>query len=790
MAWVVTAIVVGVGTGIYIDNEKDKKKKAEEQRKKNLANAISEKETEYQGLADTYNQKVGSFNTALSGFGSQLDDYADFFDDLDITNVGNIYNTTKNQLNTLEDNLQGLSFDATKPNFSSTIYTDYGTGTINNLPTLGSAKTGTLDNYLNQVNALQRELKNVYGARQDELGRIADFQDDINKEKDDFAKTIGRYDISDFDMFNAFEDELDDYRASIGKFDSPLSTNFTFDDSDIRESLKGLRDDYAAEQKRIEDFGSTLTGYYDDYEDTLGGYNISNITGMDTLSDNIDDRIDDIRDFDSLLDFDFSGQLRGLTGLEDQLDALYGARDDELDRISEAEKTAYQKLRGYGRDIGRFDISDIDSMDDYTDYLEDAKYNLDNFESLLDFDFSDALDEYNTAQAALSQLYTDRKNEQDRISEFEKALLATTGGFSDNLSGYNIANIDEMNALQDLIDSEYDNVSDFDSLLDFDFSDELKKLDRVSGDLTDLYGAREDELDRISDAEKDALMKAKALDRSVNYADIYSLDDLDDLQGDIDTLSDNISGFESLLDFDFSGSNPYLEDAQSDLTGLYDDRQTALDDLMSPMSGYLDDLSGLELYDERGMENIRGDLEDIGYDLSRFTGGRVGDLNKSLESAYGDVDARLEELGRYRDDLEQKAQGLMEQVNSATYTNLDMLTDPEAAYEAQQAEIELYNAQQAMDELDAIMGRLGGERERLEADAAAVSERNQFRQDELQAALDAFGIPRFTDLEEIDPQTRQQILNYMQNFNNDDDEDDFVTNMPGTSFGDNVIRIG
>ncbi|NCW67800.1 MAG: hypothetical protein EBV86_04405, partial [Marivivens sp.] len=272
--------------------------------------------------------------------------------------------------------------------------------------------------------------------------------------------------------------------------------------------------------------------------------------------------------------------------------------------------------------------------------------------------------------------------------------------------------------------------------------------------------------------------------------DIYSLDDLDDLQGEIDTLTNNISGFESLLDFDFSGSNPFLEDAQGGLTELYDERQTALDELMSPVSGLRDDVRGLELYDERGMQDIRGDLEDIGYDLSRFSGGRVGDLNDALDSAYGDVDARLEELGRYRDDLEQKAQGLMEQVNNATYTNLDMLTDPEAAYEAQQAEIELYNAQQAMDELDAIMGRLGGERERLEADAAAVAERKKFRQDELQAALDAFGIPRFTDLDEIDPQTRQQILNYMQNFNNDDEEDEFALNMPGTSFGDNVIRIG
>ncbi|NCW67701.1 MAG: hypothetical protein EBV86_03885, partial [Marivivens sp.] len=351
MAWVVTAIIgTGIAVGVYVDNEKDKAKEEEALRKKRLSNAISEKETEYQGLADTYNASVDSFNTSLSGFGSKINDFGDLFDDLDITNVGNVYTTTKNQLNALEDSLQGLSFDATKPNFSSTIYTDYGTGTINNLPTLKSARTGRLDNYLNQVDDFQRQLKQIYGARQDELGRIDDFQRDINKESKDFTRTLGRYDISDYEMFDAFEDELDNFLADIDDFDSPLSTNFQFDDSNLRSGLKELRDNYDAEQKRIKDFGTQLTGYYDDYEDLLSGYNISNITGMDALNKNIDSRIDEVRDFESLLDFDFSGQLRGLNNLDTELDNLYDAREDELDRIADAEDTAYKRLRGYGRD--------------------------------------------------------------------------------------------------------------------------------------------------------------------------------------------------------------------------------------------------------------------------------------------------------------------------------------------------------------------------------------------------------------------------------------------------------
>lgn len=128
----ITALVV-VGGGVAV-NEGNKNRKAakeaaakEEQRLKNLNAAVAAKETEYQGLADTYNASVSAFNNSLSNAVSGLGGLsnsvgglgiADLYDDPNTSANENQFTNLMGQLNSIENTLGGLSFDAQRPNFS------------------------------------------------------------------------------------------------------------------------------------------------------------------------------------------------------------------------------------------------------------------------------------------------------------------------------------------------------------------------------------------------------------------------------------------------------------------------------------------------------------------------------------------------------------------------------------------------------------------------------------------------------------------------------------------------
>ena len=85
------------------------------------------------------------------------------------------------------------------------------------------------------------------------------------------------------------------------------------------------------------------------------------------------------------------------------------------------------------------------------------------------------------------------------------------------------------------------------------------------------------------------------------------------------------------------------------------------------------------------------------------------------------VDGRLAELQARRAELETQAAALAEQVRNQQFYATDDLTGSQGSFDALQAEIELFGAQQAMDELAQAEQRLQGERQRLEADAEAVA---------------------------------------------------------------------
>lgn len=812
MSWFVTAVAATITVGgiVYTSEKQAKAARAEQARQGRLNDAKVAREAEYGLTAKAYNDKVDTFNTGLSSTISGLGGYGRDVNALGIADLYDDPTTSANEnksvglfdnLNTLEGTLEGLSFDEKRPTFSNTLTTADGTIALDNLPTLGTAETGAVGNYLDDIDTLQSSIGDLRRARKAEEGRITDFQNDLNFDMSQLGRNIGRLDISQSDQLDRYEDTLSGYQNSYNNFSSDILGQvggLSYDDSAIKQSIGNLRTGRTNEQTRIDNFRDQLGGFNTSYSNALStgqlddfagsnpneALNIEDIDQLNTLQRLIDTQQDSAADFDSLLDFDFSRELRGLGATEGSIGDILRDRTTELGRIETAQNQALKNANSLNRFSSGLGIADIGSMDDLGFDIEDFRTGVNNFDSRLDYDFSPATAVADTAQTTLNDLIRDRGLEQTRISEYGDTLGGFATQYGNDLSGYNIANIEEMDALQEAIDTQQQDARRFSSELDFDFGNQLDDLSGVESDLGQLYLDRSIEQGRISDAERDYGRLSTSIDRLADTQGIYSLSGIDELQAELDELNTGINDFESLLDFDFSGTDEARGQAQTDITGLYDTRRDELDAILNPIAGISSGAAGLELYDETGMRDARGELSDLDFNLARFSGGRVGDIQTGIDDGIGAIDTRLGELEDYRGTLETNAQGLLDSVTDSSYYGVDDLTDDLGLYDAQVEEADLYNANIAMDELDSIQKRLYGERNRLEQDAANVASRRTSDQESLAAGLNEFGIPQFDNLSQVDPRSIAEYMAMLE----EEEEEEFTLNP--NAFSSNVLKLG
>ena len=128
----------------------------------------------------------------------------------------------------------------------------------------------------------------------------------------------------------------------------------------------------------------------------------------------------------------------------------------------------------------------------------------------------------------------------------------------------------------------------------------------------------------------------------------------------------------------------------------------------------------------------------------------------------------------------------MDQINNASFYGTDDLTSNQSSAEQLQAEVELYKANQAMDEIDTLMNRLNSERGRLERDEEAVAAREAQERTDILSTVGSSGVPEFQNYSGSDPLTLQQYLALLNN-----EEENTTTGSLPSAFSRNmgVIRV-
>lgn len=487
-------------------------------------------------------------------------------------------------------------------------------------------------------------------------------------------------------------------------------------------------------------------------------------------------------------------QLMGTTtSLTGTLNDLQNRRRQEEQRVSDFRNNLMADLSNYQTGVGQLSIADEAQMNQLERDIAALDARRQGFSSsimsqLFPNQFEGIASGVGGIRSSISDLRSQRQAELDRIAAFERDILGNVDAYRDTLGGLTIADENQIGSLQQQIDDIQTRAGRFSSELGFDFNDELGELGGLERELGNLRSQREQEIARIQRMQDQYLNTARALEQSAEGADIYSAAGLDAIGDRLRDVRQDISGFSSLLPFDFSGSEASLSEADAALAALRERRAQEIAGIESRISPLVGGLNDIALSDEQAMRDRIAELRGIEGDLARFSGGRVGEVQGQISSGVEAVNSRLAELQDYRSQLEERAQGLLEQVRNASYFQTGDLGSDQETFNAIQAEAELYNAQQAMDEVDAIMNRLNSERQRLEADAEAVAARRNQSASQLLGSLGPGGVPRFRDFSQTDPMT---IEEYLARFVNTEEEEPLLGLSPSAfSNALGVIRIG
>ncbi len=480
----------------------------------------------------------------------------------------------------------------------------------------------------------------------------------------------------------------------------------------------------------------------------------------------------------------------GTSNLTNQLNDLKRQREAEEKRVNTYRSDGLGSLSNFSTQLGQLGIADLGQMDQLERDLGSLNTGRQGFSSpILNQMFPNGFEQFDSQYSGLSEglgeLRGQRQTELDRIDGYERGLLTDADNYRASLDGLTIADETGINDLIGQIEDRNRQAGRFSSDLGFDFNQEMGELGDILGSANELRRDRQSELGRISNAEQDYLNKARALERSSENGSIYSASGINAIEDQLRDLRQNIGGFTSQLDYDFGDTTSALGDTDVALASLNEQRQSALDDILGQITGASGSaLSGLEAYDETGMRDLASQLTDAGGELSRFSGGRVGDISGQLDTAAGAIETRMNELNEARTALETRAQALLEQVNNASYYGTGDLGQNQGEFDSLNAEVELYNAQQALDEITSAQNRLNSERQRLEQDEEAVSERERIAKEQILATVGASGVPEFANFSEIDPQTLQAYMQMLA----DQEEEEFGNTLAPSAFSQNVMR--
>ena len=498
------------------------------------------------------------------------------------------------------------------------------------------------------------------------------------------------------------------------------------------------------------------------------------------------------------------------TGLADKylsdLSRIQSSIDDLQAREAAEQRRGKDFFTQYINEANQGDI-DIEYADLNTDFsrfnadLAQARNGINAFDSPLSFEQkATALAELDNLEELINSRIADQTNEQTRIDQFFTGIPddpstpdvdESTGGLRGQIGDLQttfddlgIADVEDPTELRNKIRELENQLTGFDSELDYNISSDLQDLYALEDSLYGLQRERQAEENRLADLGTAARSRADAIARAASRSgstDLYAIQDLED---QIAALESDMGNVRTDLSFDSSGQQATLDEAKDVLAGLIGERDAALLAESGELEELMAGLDGIADYDEAGLMNLRGNIQRELDQLGRYQGGTSANYD-AIQAAFGGVDDRLEQLGLKRSGLESNALELLQDVRNREFfdqAGLDVAGDE---IEALRQEIERYGASQANDELASLADIYRDQGGRLAADAAEVASREARDAAEVEASLDAYGNLQFPEVGDSQTMmTEEQLRAYLASI---DDEDEIFNTNDQSSFARNLM---
>ena len=337
---------------------------------------------------------------------------ADLYDNPNTPENENMFGSNMAQLNNISSGLGSLSMNVSKPVFSSSVGSEYGTVGITNIPMLHNTNTNLQDHLSNTASNVTSQLNALQKRRQDEEQRISDFRGNLLSDLSQYETNLDQMGIADLNQINKMAGDLAALNTQRNSFSSSILDQMYpggFQEVGSRyaalmSGLQGLRNKRSAEEQRIGDFKAGLLRDSDSYRNRLGGYTIANEDGMNALQQAIDDRQRQAGRFSSALDFTLDNELGELRETELQLSQLQRKREEELSRIGAAQTNTLNQARAIEQAAETGNIYSAAGLNAISDKIRDLRTHIGGFSSLLPYDFSKATGSLTEADTALAAL--------------------------------------------------------------------------------------------------------------------------------------------------------------------------------------------------------------------------------------------------------------------------------------------------------------------------------------------------------------------------------------------------
>lgn len=411
-------------------------------------------------LANSFSSQLGTLRSQLAGLQSQRK--------AEEARIDSFANGLSSQLASLGSNINGYGIaDIAGINAAKSQLAEVGAGLSGfSSSILSEYKPNALSTYQTQVASLGDQLNSILAQRSAEEERIRGYEANLNSTYDNLAQQFSGLTIADIAGIEQLQREIDAQQLGAGRFTSQLGFNFNDEltpYSDLEARLGSLRAEREAELNRVKTAESQAQQGIMSILSQLGSTDIYNRGQLNQIDLALDQGLNDINGFSSVLGGNFSGVLSQIEQARAQLTALEEQRANALSGFGTNANALASKIAGY----------DLANENGLRSGLTEAQQLAAQLSQFTGTDVGQYRSQVEAAIAAangrLSDLSTERGNIENaarqlltgaRSSQFTSTtaldeLAAQLGQITDRQTNYNAVQAqDEVDAITALIGGE------------------------------------------------------------------------------------------------------------------------------------------------------------------------------------------------------------------------------------------------------------------------------------------------------------------------------------------------